>query len=140
MPGFEYTAATGMLYEGMTQDALTCIKAIRDRHNGAKRNPFSEPECGHHYARSMASWSAIIALSDFQYSGVDKSLHITNRPGTYFWSNGYAWGTIKVAGNDVTINVMHGSLSLKTIQVGDKKAVKKSIDLSEGGSQTLNTL
>ena len=74
MTGFEYCAAVGMLYEGMEEDALTCINAIRRRHDGAKRNPFSESECGHHYARSMASWSAIIALSEFQYSGVD------NRP------------------------------------------------------------
>ena len=86
MTGFEYCAAVGMLYEGMEEDALTCINAIRRRHDGAKRNPFSESECGHHYARSMASWSAIIALSEFQYSGVDKSMKITDRPGNYFLS------------------------------------------------------
>lgn len=79
MTGFEYCAAVGMIYEGMEKEALTCIRSIRDRHDGAKRNPFSEPECGHHYARSMASWSAIIALSDFQYSGIDKSMKITAR-------------------------------------------------------------
>ena len=95
MTGFEYCAAVGMIYEGMEKEALTCIRSIRDRHDGAKRNPFSEPECGHHYARSMASWSAIIALSDFQYSGIDKSMKITARPGNYFWSNGYSWGTIR---------------------------------------------
>jgi len=39
------------LPEGMEEDALTCINAIRRRHDGAKRNPFSESECGHHYAR-----------------------------------------------------------------------------------------
>ena len=46
MTGFEYCAAVGMIYEGMEKEALTCIRSIRDRHDGAKRNPFSEPECG----------------------------------------------------------------------------------------------
>jgi hypothetical protein len=40
---------------------------VRDRHNGANRNPFNEPECSSYYARSMASWSLLDAwdrLSD----------------------------------------------------------------------------
>ena len=124
MTGFEYCAAVGMLYEGMEEDALTCINAIRRRHDGAKRNPFSESECGHHYARSMASWSAIIALSEFQYSGVDKSMKITDRPGNYFWSNGYSWGTVQVTEDDVTIEVINGTLSLKSLTVGSRKGMK----------------
>lgn len=31
MTGFEYCAAVGMIYEGMTDEALTCIRSIRDR-------------------------------------------------------------------------------------------------------------
>lgn len=95
MTGFEYSAAVGMIYEGMEEEALKCIQAIRERHDGAKRNPFSEPECGHHYARSMASWASVIALSGFNYSGINKTMTITSRPGTYFWSNGYAWEPAK---------------------------------------------
>lgn len=55
MTGFEYTAAIGMLYEGMEKEGLEAIKNIRDRYDGKKRNPFDEAECGHHYARAMAS-------------------------------------------------------------------------------------
>lgn len=105
MTGFEYCAAVSMLYEGMNTEALICIQSIRDRHDGAKRNPFSEAECGHHYARSMASWATIIALSDFNYSAVDKAFHITSNPGTYFWSNGYSWGTCTVSKNSFEIEV-----------------------------------
>ncbi len=61
MTGFEYVAAAEMIFQGMDEDALKVVKAIRDRHNGLKRNPFSEPECGHNYARSMASWNCLIA-------------------------------------------------------------------------------
>ncbi len=131
MTGFEYCAATGMIYENMEKEALTCIRSIRERHNGSKRNPFSEPECGHHYARSMASWSAIIALSEFQYSGVGKSMKITDRPGTYFWSNGYSWGTACVDNESVTIEVLKGSLHLKTLNVGNKKIKLKQLELTE---------
>lgn len=136
MTGFEYCAAVEMLYEDMEKDALTCIAAIRDRHNGAKRNPFSEAECGHHYARSMASWAAVLALSDFHYSGVDKSMKITHRPGNYFWSNGYAWGSIHVTDTDVTIEVLNGTLNLGKLTVGDKKEIRlKKFALKEGDKQ-----
>lgn len=128
MTGFEYCAAVGMLYEGMTEDGLKCIKAIRDRFDGSKRNPFSEPECGHHYARSMSSWAAVIALSDFHYSGVSREMSFTNRPGNYFWSNGYAWGTCKVnADGSVVLTVLKGSLTLDYLIIGNRKFKIKKV-------------
>lgn len=121
MTGFEYCAAVGMIYEGMDDEALTCIRAIRDRFDGAKRNPFSEPECGHHYARAMASWAAIPALSGFQYSGVQQEMRFTDKPGIYFWSNGSAWGVCEVKpGQSATLKVLHGNLALKRLCVGKK--------------------
>ena len=120
MTGFEYCAAVGMLYEDMEEEALRCIRSIRNRHDGARRNPFSEPECGHHYARSMASWAAIIAWSGFHYSGVTQKMHFTDRPGTYFWSNGYAWGICKVDKKKATLEVLYGELSIKDFSVGGR--------------------
>lgn len=138
MTGFEYCAAAGMLYEGMEEEALTCIRAIRDRHDGAKRNPFSEPECGHHYARSMASWASVIAYSEFRYSGVERFMHITSRPGRYFWSNGYAWGTCMVNDSEIILDVLKGSLQLEKIQVGNEKAVRlKKTILREGDREKI---
>ena len=60
MTGFEYTAAAHMLYEGQTADGLKAIAAIRARYDGRRRNPFDEAECGHHYGRAMASWTAVL--------------------------------------------------------------------------------
>lgn len=137
MTGFEYCAAVGMIYEGMEKEALTCIRAIRDRHDGAKRNPFSEAECGHHYARSMASWAAVIALSDFQYSGVDRRMHFTDRPGCYFWSNGYAWGTCTVTDDTATIEVLKGSLQLDKLVIGDKEKRLKNFRLASGENRII---
>lgn len=132
MTGFEYCAATSMLYEGMREEALRCITAIRDRFDGAKRNPFSEPECGHHYVRSLASWSALIAWSGFHYSGIAKEICFTDRPGTYFWSNGSAWGMCVVSLEKVTLKVLKGKLDIEYIRIADKKMKLKKKGLETG--------
>lgn len=133
MTGFEYTAAVGMMYEGMTADGLKCYKAIRDRFDGAKRNPFSEPECGHHYSRAMAAWAGIIALSDFHYSGVSHTMSFTGNPGCYFWSNGYAWGlcTVKADGT-ADLSVVKGALQLDKITIGQRTVKAKNKMIAEG--------
>jgi len=116
MTGFEYAAAVGMLYENQTENGLRCIKNIRERYDGRKRNPFDEAECGHHYARAMASWAAVPALTGFNYSGVEKSMTLTNQDGTFFWSNGYAWGncSLKTSAENtqVELSVLGGELEL----------------------------
>ena len=136
MTGFEYCAAAEMIYEGMQEEGLTCIEAVRERFDGLRRNPFDEPECGHHYARSMASWAAVLALSGFNYSGVSKSITITGNPGKWFWSNGSAWGTVEVNPQAVTISLMEGVLELKSITCGGRRQ-KCALRLSAGKSATL---
>jgi len=116
MTGFEYTAAVGMLYEGQVDDGLECIRNIRDRYDGRKRSPFDEAECGHHYARAMASWAAVLAMTGFGYSGVEKTMTFAAQDGSFFWSNGYAWGTcsLKKTRKDIKVelSVLHGQLPL----------------------------
>lgn len=136
MTGFEYAAAVGMLYEGQTENGLKCIRAIRERFDGARRSPFNEPECGYHYARSMASWAAVLALSDFHYSGVDKTMNFTADPGRYFWSNGYAYGICEVSEDAVSLQVLKGSLDLKALTLsGLRKPVATRVSLSDGASE-----
>jgi uncharacterized protein (DUF608 family) len=133
--GLEYTAATGMLYAGMKAEALQVIKDVRNRYDGVKRNPFNEEECGNHYVRAMASWSALIAISQFHYSGVDKTFAITATPGNYFWSNGSSWGNAMVEGDKVTVAVYHGKLDIRSIQCGNRTVkLKKTIAVTEGKS------
>jgi uncharacterized protein (DUF608 family) len=135
MTGFEYTAAVGMLYEGQTSNGLTCIKSIRDRFDGYKRNPFDEPECGHHYARAMSSWASVLAMTGFQYSGIEKSMRFTSTPGTYFWSNGSAWGTCKVENKKAILQVLSGNLELDHFSLnGSPAKISKHISLMEGES------
>ena len=116
MTGFEYTAAIGMLYEGQTDDGLECIKNVRDRYDGRKRSPFDEAECGHHYARAMASWAAVLAMTGFNYSGVTKTMTFAAKEGELFWSNGYAWGSCSLErtarGMNVDLSVLGGQVEL----------------------------
>jgi non-lysosomal glucosylceramidase len=127
MTGFEYTAAVGMLYEGMTKEGLEAIADIRARYDGRKRNPFDEAECGHHYARAMASWAAVLALTGFHYSAVTREMRFGPTAGRHFWSNGYAWGTCSIAGDvrqgwTVTLSVVEGEVALASIGIGDSRA------------------
>jgi hypothetical protein len=126
MTGFEYAAAIGMLQEGMTAEGLQCIADIRDRYDGRKRSPFDEAECGHHYARAMASWAAVLALTGFRYSGVTQTMSFAAVEGKHFWSNGDAWGVCELArtpaGFDATLNVLGGALKLAHFELTGRGA------------------
>ncbi|MCG3150423.1 MAG: hypothetical protein PCFJNLEI_03909 [Verrucomicrobiae bacterium] len=135
MTGFEYTAAVGMLYEGLTADGLKCIRAIRARYDGRKRSPWNEAECGHHYARAMASWTAVLALTGFQYSAVTGTMEFaaSKRPVTWFWSTGAAWGTCRQVPHHGNIQVMlrveHGTVRLRRLRLAGRgeSAIKERV-------------
>jgi non-lysosomal glucosylceramidase len=134
MTGFEYTAAVHMLYEGMIEQGLRCIKAIRSRYDGHRRNPFDEAECGHHYARAMTSWAAVLALTGFRYSGVSRIMEFAIKEGTFFWSTGYAWGTLsqEPAAEEIQVRlrVLSGDLWLSKLILGSE-CEHKIIDFGE---------
>lgn len=139
MSGFEYTAAIGMLYEGQTANGLKCIQSIRNRFDGEKRNPFDEPECGHHYARAMASWTAVLALSGFQYNAAAAAMQFNGTPGQWFWSNGYAWGICSISNKSVKLEVLYGSVSLRKLGLtgGKSWSFKKPMILNENSSLSI---
>jgi len=142
MTGFEYTAAIGMLYEGMTDEGLQCIQNIRDRYDGRKRNPFDEAECGHHYARAMAAWAAHLALTGFSYSAVTRTMTFTAQPGRYFWSTGYAWGECVVSRTgdhmQAELTVLYGELTLSQLCLSDAKTTfDATLHLAAGEQQVI---
>lgn len=97
--GIEYQVAAHLIYEGYVNEALNIVRGVRNRYDGERRNPWNEVECGHHYARAMASWSLLLALSGFHYSGPDKRIAFnpaTNeREFACFWSAGPGWGVYR---------------------------------------------
>ena len=60
--GSEYQVAAHCLMEGLHEEGLRILEALRGRYDGRRRNPYNEIECGDHYARAMAGWSVLEAL------------------------------------------------------------------------------
>jgi hypothetical protein len=77
--GIEYQVAAHLIYEGLVEEGLAVVKGVRDRHDGERRNPWNEFECGNHYARSMASYSVLLALSGFHYSAPARRISFAPR-------------------------------------------------------------
>ncbi|WP_117879658.1 GH116 family glycosyl-hydrolase [Aureibaculum luteum] len=138
MTGFEYSTAAHMIYEGQVENGLQIFKDIRNRYDGYKRNPFNEGEYGHRYARAMAAWAGILAYTGFNYSAVDKSMSFNAKNGTYFWSNGYQYGSVKISGNNkqktVTLLSKNGDFILKSFTLNGfgAKKFRKGKNLEKG--------
>lgn len=67
--GIEYQVAGHMIAEGMITEGLAIVRAIHDRYDPNRRNPFNEVECGDHYARALASWGVYTEVCGFEYDG-----------------------------------------------------------------------
>jgi uncharacterized protein (DUF608 family) len=134
--GVEYVYAIGLAQHGETALAEDAVAAVRERFSGASRNPFDEAECGHHYARALASWGLVVALTGFSYDGRTGVMSFAAAPGpgqspgpvVWFWSDGTAWGTVRQSFEAtgtlrVRLEVMHGSVRVERVLVGGQEFV-----------------
>ena len=98
--GIEYQVAAHCIYEGLVAEGLDMVRAVRDRHDGLKRNPWNEFECGHHYARAMASWSLVLAMSGFYYNAAAGKIGINPHANLAeyrcLYTAGSQWGTVRL--------------------------------------------
>lgn len=132
--GLEYSTAALMIYEGLVEPGLEIIDAVRRRHDGEKRNPWNEPECGHHYARAMSAWAPLLALSGFRYHAAEKRVEAQPRihPGkfTCFWSSGTGWGTFsqvsEAAGTRFRLQVLGGALACREVRLAPPSTAAKT--------------
>ncbi|MFJ6321419.1 MULTISPECIES: GH116 family glycosyl-hydrolase [unclassified Rhizobium] len=120
--GIEYMSASHMIMHGLIKEGLDIVRGARDRHDGSKRNPWNDIECGSYYARSMSAWQLVNAFSGLQADMV--SGRVTFKPkvdGDYrlFWSAGTGFGTLTRRSGAVSLNVLGGSLDIGEIAVGD---------------------
>jgi len=94
--GIEYQVATNLIYEGYIEEGLTLVYAVRKRQNGIARNPWNEVECGHHYARSLASYGVYLALCGYEYELPKGKIafhpRINKEAFQCFYSTGTSWG------------------------------------------------
>jgi hypothetical protein len=82
--GIEYQVASHLMFMGEVEAGLEIVREVRKRYDGRTRNPFNEYECGHWYARAMASYGLIQGLTGIEYDAVEKKLSIDSRVGNTF--------------------------------------------------------
>jgi len=129
--GIEYLVATQFLSAGMLREGVETIENVRRRFDGERRNPWDEPECDHHYARAMSSWSTVVAITGFQYHGQNQAITLMPKvappkvaPGKFnsFWSTGTGWGSFSITRENgrsrTEIRVTEGKLPLGSIRLG----------------------
>ena len=119
MTGFEYAFAIQLAAEGMIEQSVEIVSAIRDRFDGVKRNPWNEIECGSNYARSMTAFGLLPVLSGFIYDKRRGMLGFIPKLTEYssFWALGAAWGTFSQSGNRVTLTLAHGEFQLEKLEL-----------------------
>jgi len=118
--GIEYQVAAHMISEGMVDEGLAIVRAVRSRYDGHVRNPWNEYECGSYYARAMASYGLLQALTGFQYSSSRHALRLAPRlplPLRCFFSTASGWGQFNLLDDRLEINLQEGSLALETLDV-----------------------
>lgn len=117
MHGFEYQFACHLAQVGLWEESHQVVKAVREKYDGFKRNPYNEIECGSNYARSMASFGLLLAYSGFSYDMVKKKIgFFPNDKHESFqslWSLDGAWGSFSMKKNRVVFKVLEGCISLK---------------------------
>ena len=129
MTGFEYQAAAHMIREGLVEEGMNVVEAVRNRYDGEKRNPWNEMECGSNYARSMASYSLLLVFSGFEYNLAQGMIGFNpvQPVGGYFkafWSLDSGWGTVEIRPERVEVNVLYGELSIREIRLNFIKDLK----------------
>lgn len=124
--GVEYQVAAHLVYRGHVEEGLAIVKAVSDRYDGVRRNPWDQIEWGHHYSRAMASFSVFLALTGFRYSAVERSLtfypRLSRERFQCFYAAGSAWGQYKQDRRSSiltsTLECRHGKLALRQLTLG----------------------
>jgi non-lysosomal glucosylceramidase len=139
--GMEYSTGALMIFAGLVREGVECFESARRRFDGERRNPWDEPECGHHYARAMSAWSGLLAFSGFRYDGPRQTVSIAPpvAPADFrcLWATATGWGVFartESAGRTAfRLQVDHGALPAQTFEL--KARGTKSI--ATVGSATL---
>ncbi len=119
--GIEYQVASHLIAEGLVDEGLEIVRAVRRRYDGHTRNPWNEYECGNYYARAMASYALLIAFSGFQYAAPTRTLKLApqleTQAFTCFISTASGWGTLTLRRNRLEIDLREGELAIDELHL-----------------------
>jgi hypothetical protein len=127
--GIEYQVASHLIMMGEVEKGLEIVQEVRKRYDGRIRNPFDEYECGHWYARALASYGLIQSLTGVWYDGVDKTLHIDSKMGdfTAFLSTQNGFGNVTLKNGEPGLNMVFGHLEVTRCFVSGKEKRLKMV-------------
>lgn len=114
--GIEYQVASHLMMKGKVEEGLEIVRECRKRYDGQIRNPFNEYECGHWYARAMASYAMFQGLTGIRYDAVTQTLHIDSKIGdnfTSFLSTETGFGNVGLKNGKPFIDVKMGTINVK---------------------------
>nr|HQA00126.1 GH116 family glycosyl hydrolase [Phycisphaerae bacterium] len=117
--GIEYQVAAHLMLQGLPELGLEIVRVCRDRYDGSMRNPFNEYECGHWYARAMASYAMLQGMTGAWYDALTKTLYIEPRiKGDFrsFLSTATGYGTVGVKNGKPFIEVKSGKIDVAKIE------------------------
>ena len=121
--GIEYQVASHLMMKGEVEKGLDIVRECRKRYDGRVRNPFDEIECGHWYARAMASYGMLQGLTGIRYDAVDKTMYIDSKIGDFkcFISTNTGFGTVELKDGKPSINIAYGTIDIKHYNVSGKR-------------------
>ena len=122
--GIEYQVASHLMFFGKNKEALDIVRACRERYDGRIRNPFNEYECGHWYARAMASYGLIQGLTGIRYDAVSKTLYFDSQIGddfTSFFSCHSGFGNVGLENGAPFVKMASGSLDVRKCMVSGEE-------------------
>jgi hypothetical protein len=117
--GIEYQVASHLMLMGRVTEGLEIVRTCRDRYDGRTRNPFNEYECGHWYARAMASYALLQGLSGARYDAVDRVLYLRPRIARdfrCFLATATGYGTVGVKDGKPFFEIKAGEVDVREIR------------------------
>jgi uncharacterized protein (DUF608 family) len=118
--GIEHQVAAHLMLMGNVREGLEIVRTSRNRYDGTVRNPFNEYECGHWYARALASYGYLQSLTGVRFDAVDKTLYVDSKIGdfTSFLSTATGFGTVTLRGGKASVKQVYGKIPVEKIVVG----------------------
>lgn len=149
MSGFEHSAAALMVSlaedekDPLLTQGLAVCRAVHDRYDAVKRNPYNEVECSDHYARAMSSYGVFIAAGGFHCDASKGLLRFDPkiRPDDCampFVGAG-AWGrfaqTRTAAGLSAKVDVRFGAMRLARLELAAPAGLPTTAKARTGGQE-----
>jgi len=108
---------------GCVKEALEIVRTCRDRYDGQIRNPFNEYECGHWYARALASYGLIQGITGIRYDAGERTLYVSPKiEGDFrsFLCTEHGYGTVGVRDGKPFFEVKAGNVRIEHISYSEK--------------------